>query len=89
MNPCKEPENELKENSVKSLKSGSIQRRVADPTTSTLHIDEAETESETIYQTDIPGIERSHANENEAFNPLVEDYMYRYVYHHVESPTHT
>ena len=58
----KEPENELKENSVKSLKSGSIQRRVADPTTSTLHIDEAETESETIHQTDIPGIERLHAD---------------------------
>ena len=37
-----------------------------------LHIEEADTESETIYQTGIPGIERSHADENEAFNPLVK-----------------
>ena len=52
----------------------------------TLHIEEADNERETIDHTDIPGIEISHVDGNEAFDPVEEDDMYRYDYHPTESP---
>lgn len=53
----------------------------------TLHIEEADTETEIIHTMDLPGIEISYVDENEALDQQMEgEEMEDYDYQHTESP---